>query len=124
MPEGGRIIVIGSVNGDRVPVPGMASYALSKSALQGMARGLARDFGPRGITINVAPPGPVDHDANPAAGTMKDMVHSLMAIQSHGRPAQLGGREDWLARPGAGSVRGRDDTRGGPPRAGEGREGD
>ena len=50
MPEGGRIIVIGSVNGDRMPVPGMASYALSKSALQGLARGLARDFGPRGIT--------------------------------------------------------------------------
>src|SRR3546814_8102892 len=62
MPEGGRIIVIGSVNGDRVPVPGMASYALSKSALQGMARGLARDFGPRGLTINVVQPGPVDTD--------------------------------------------------------------
>ena len=31
MPEGGRIIVIGSVNGDRMPVAGMASYALSKS---------------------------------------------------------------------------------------------
>lgn len=38
MPEGGRIIVIGSVNGDRMPVAGMASYALSKSALQGLAR--------------------------------------------------------------------------------------
>ena len=48
MPEGGRIIVIGSVNGDRMPVPGMASYAMSKSARQGLARGLARDFGPRG----------------------------------------------------------------------------
>lgn len=58
MPAGGRIIVIGSVNGDRMPVPGMAAYALSKSALQGMARGLARDFGPRGITINVVQPGP------------------------------------------------------------------
>ncbi|MGH6633767.1 MAG: SDR family NAD(P)-dependent oxidoreductase, partial [Sphingopyxis sp.] len=40
MPDGGRIIVIGSVNGDRMPMPGLASYALSKSALQGMARGL------------------------------------------------------------------------------------
>lgn len=39
MPEGGRIIVIGSVNGDRMPVPGMAAYAVSKSALQGLARG-------------------------------------------------------------------------------------
>lgn len=33
MPEGGRIIIIGSVNGDRMPVPGMAAYAASKSAL-------------------------------------------------------------------------------------------
>lgn len=48
MPEGGRILIIGSVNGDRMPVAGMAAYAASKSALQGMARGLARDFGPRG----------------------------------------------------------------------------
>ncbi len=56
MPEGGRILIIGSVNGDRMPVAGMAAYAASKSALQGMARGLARDFGPRGITINVVQP--------------------------------------------------------------------
>src|SRR5690554_131446 len=42
MLEGGRIIVIGSVNGDRMPVAGMAAYALSKSALQGLARGLDR----------------------------------------------------------------------------------
>lgn len=39
MPEGGRILIIGSVNGDRMPVAGMAAYAASKSALQGMARG-------------------------------------------------------------------------------------
>ncbi len=44
MPEGGRILIIGSVNGDRMPVAGMAAYAASKSSLQGMARGLARDF--------------------------------------------------------------------------------
>ncbi|EHC72211.1 oxidoreductase [Salmonella enterica subsp. enterica serovar Mississippi str. A4-633] len=37
MPEGGRIIIIGSVNGDRMPVPGMAAYAASKSALQARA---------------------------------------------------------------------------------------
>lgn len=51
MPEGGRILIIGSVNGDRMPVAGMAAYAASKSALQGMARGLARDFGPRGSPL-------------------------------------------------------------------------
>ena len=53
MNEGGRIIIIGSVNGDRMPFVGAAGYALSTSALQAMARGLARDFGDRGITVNV-----------------------------------------------------------------------
>lgn len=106
MPAGGRIIVIGSVNGDRMPVPGMAAYALSKSALQGMARGLARDFGPRGITINVVQPGPIDTDANPANGPMSELLHGFMAIKRHGSADEVAAMVAWLAGPEAGFVTG------------------
>ena len=51
MSEGGRIITIGSALTDRVPAPGMTLYAMAKSALVGLTRGLARDLGPRGITV-------------------------------------------------------------------------
>ncbi len=106
MPAGGRIIVIGSVNGDRMPVPGLAAYAVSKSALQGLARGLARDFGPRGITVNVVQPGPIDTDMNPADGPLKEMMHSFMAIKRHGSAEEVAGMVAWLAGPEAGFVTG------------------
>ncbi|PYE93291.1 cyclic-di-GMP-binding biofilm dispersal mediator protein [Rhizobium sp. PP-F2F-G38] len=106
MPDGGRIIIIGSVNGDRMPIPGMASYALSKSALQGLARGLARDFGPRGITINVVQPGPIDTDANPADGPLKELMHSFMAIKRHGTSEEVAGMVAWLAGPEASFITG------------------
>jgi cyclic-di-GMP-binding biofilm dispersal mediator protein len=110
MPEGGRIIVIGSVNGDRVPFAGMTAYSLSKSAIQGLVRGLARDLGPRGITVNNVQPGPVDTDMNPADGPMKDGMHSVMAIKRHGRPEEIAGLVAYLAGPEAGYITGAQHT--------------
>jgi cyclic-di-GMP-binding biofilm dispersal mediator protein len=83
MPDNGRIIVIGSVFGDSMPLPGGAAYALTKSAVQGMVRGLARDFGDRGITVNCIQPGPTDSDMNPANGPMAEFLRSFMAIKRH-----------------------------------------
>ncbi|MEL6920498.1 MAG: SDR family oxidoreductase [Pseudomonadota bacterium] len=106
MKDNGRMIVIGSVNGDRMPFPGGAAYALTKSAMQGMVRGLARDFGARGITVNSVQPGPVDTDMNPADGPMKDAMHSFMAIKRHARPDEIASLVIYLAGPDAAMVTG------------------
>ena len=58
MAEGGRIINIGSCNSERVPVGGLSVYALTKGAVAAFTKGLARDLGQRGITVNNVQPGP------------------------------------------------------------------
>jgi len=99
MRDGGRIIIIGSNSADKIPFAGGTAYALSKSAMQGLARGLARDLAGRGITVNVVQPGPIDTDMNPADGPMKDLMHSAMAIKRHGRPEEVAGLVAYLAGP-------------------------
>ena len=106
MRDGGRIIVIGSVNGDRMPFEGGAAYALTKSALQGMARGLARDFGARGITVNIIQPGPTNTDMNPSDGPMASMMHGFMAIKRHATGEEIAGLAAYLAGPEAGIITG------------------
>ena len=110
MNEGGRIVIIGSVNGDRMPFAGGAAYGLTKSAVQGMVRGLARDFGERSITINNVQPGPVDTDLNPADGPMKDMMHSFMALKRHAQPEEIAGMVAYLVGPEASIITGAQHT--------------
>lgn len=56
MSEGGRLIFTGSVLGER-PGKGLAAYSASKAGLVGLAKGLALDLAPAGITVNVVAPG-------------------------------------------------------------------
>jgi 3-oxoacyl-[acyl-carrier protein] reductase len=84
MMEGGRIINIGSCNAERMPFGGGAVYAMSKSALHGLVKGLARDLGARGITINNVQPGPTDTEMNPASGESAEMLKGFMALPRYG----------------------------------------
>ncbi|MEM1011910.1 MAG: SDR family oxidoreductase [Planctomycetota bacterium] len=84
MPDGGRIVTIGSVGGKAAQFVGNSIYSMSKFAIRGLSAGWARDLGPRGITSNVVQPGPVDTDLNPATG---DHSAGQVALTSIGRYA-------------------------------------
>ncbi|WP_414569589.1 3-oxoacyl-ACP reductase family protein [Nostoc sp. CCY 9925] len=106
MGEGGRIINIGSVNSDLVPFVGGSVYALTKGAIASFTRGLARDLGPRGITVNNIQPGPVDTDMNPADGSFADNIKGMTALQRYGHSDEIAGMVSYLASAEAGFVTG------------------
>jgi NAD(P)-dependent dehydrogenase (short-subunit alcohol dehydrogenase family) len=95
--EGGRIISTGSCLADRVVEPGVTLYAMSKAALIGFTKGLARDLGPRGITVNIVHPGSTDTDMNPADGERADAQRARMAIPRYGQPEDIAGLVAYLA---------------------------
>ncbi|CAN5563307.1 3-oxoacyl-ACP reductase FabG [soil metagenome] len=106
MKAGGRVINIGSCNAERMPFAGGGVYAMSKAALVGLTKGLARDLGPRGITINNVQPGPTDTEMNPKDGESAPMLKSLMALPRYGTTEEIAGMVAYLAGPEAGYVTG------------------
>jgi 3-oxoacyl-[acyl-carrier protein] reductase len=106
MKQGGRIINIGSVNSDLMPFAGGSVYALTKGAVASFTRGLARDLGPRGITVNNIQPGPVDTDMNPADGPFAESMKSLMALGRYGQGDEVAAMVAYIASPEAAFVTG------------------
>ena len=93
----GRVITIGSTNSDRVPWAGFSVYGMSKAAIVGLTKGLARDLGPRG-TVNT--------DMNPADGPLASNMHGMMALGRHAHPDEIAGMVAYLAGPESGMVTG------------------
>ncbi|MEV6177764.1 SDR family oxidoreductase [Streptomyces sp. NPDC052016] len=87
--DGGRIITIGSCMAQRVPGPGGTLYAMSKSALVGLTKALARELGPRGITANIVHPGPIDTDMNPADGPYAAGQAAMTAVGRFGAAEEV-----------------------------------
>jgi 3-oxoacyl-[acyl-carrier protein] reductase len=100
MTEGGRIISIGSNLAERVPFPGVTLYSMSKSALIGFTKGLARDVGDRGITVNLVQPGSIDTDMNPADGPTADDQRAMSALGRYASPTDVAETVAFLAGPG------------------------
>jgi 3-oxoacyl-[acyl-carrier protein] reductase len=99
MAEGGRVISIGSCWAQRVPVPNVTLYSMSKSALIGFTKGLAHDVAPLGITANVVDPGPTDTDMNPADAPHADAERAQTATKTYGTGEDIAAAVAFLASP-------------------------
>jgi NAD(P)-dependent dehydrogenase (short-subunit alcohol dehydrogenase family) len=105
LPEGGRIITIGSGVATRVGFPTAADYAGTKAAIVGYSKGAARDLGPRNITVNVVQAGLMDTDMAAEAG-VAEMLFSTLCIQRFARLEEVAAAVVFLASPAASYVTG------------------
>jgi NAD(P)-dependent dehydrogenase (short-subunit alcohol dehydrogenase family) len=99
MGAGGRLIFTGSVVGER-PRQGLAAYSASKAGLTGLAKALALDLAPAGITVNVVAPGWFDSPL--AEGWLRnpelsDAITGHTAQRRWGRTTDLAGAYQFLA---------------------------
>lgn len=97
MPQGGRIITIGSNMAENAIAPQSTLYAMSKSALSGFTKGLARDLGAKDITVNLVQPGPINTDMNPSDTDLADFLRSRMALKEYGTGDDVAGLVAFLA---------------------------
>lgn len=105
MGGGGRVVTIGSVTAERSGFPGSSVYSMTKGAVASLTRGLARDLGPRGITVNVVQPGPTETDMSPK-GEIRERVRSLTSLGRMGQDSEIASLVAYLAGPDAGFVTG------------------
>lgn len=97
MSSGDRIIMVGSVAGERSGFPGSSAYSMTKSALIGLVRGLALDFAPRGITVNNIQPGPTATDMNPSDAPYLEHVIGLVPLGRLGTADEIASMAAYLA---------------------------
>ena len=104
----GRIVLVSSVN-RWTPNPGLVAYAASKSGLMQMARVLALELAPDGVTVNLVGPGTIETDFNRAAladPAWRAGKLDLIAMRRIGAPEDVAAAVLFLAGPGAGYITG------------------
>ncbi|KNB49139.1 SDR family oxidoreductase [Streptomyces caatingaensis] len=95
--KGGRIINVGSIAAHWFPGPMSVLYGMTKSALSGLTKGLAREFGPRGTTVNLVEPGPVETDMMDVVGPDHLPPLPTLALGRYGTPGEVAALIAFLA---------------------------
>jgi 3-oxoacyl-[acyl-carrier protein] reductase len=106
MPDGGRIINIGSVGGRRIGSPYLSDYAATKAAVSGYSRGLAWDLAPRKITVNTIEPGAIDTDMMPADPAIRELYINAIPLKRLGKSEEIAAAVNFLAGPEASYITG------------------
>lgn len=105
LPDGGRIILIGSISGETA-FPATAVYGATKAAVAALARGWAKDLAARNILVNTVQPGPIDTDLNPADSDFAQQMTSLIPLGRYGKAEDIAGAVAFLAGPDASYITG------------------
>jgi NAD(P)-dependent dehydrogenase (short-subunit alcohol dehydrogenase family) len=109
MNDGGRILNVSSGLA-RFAVPGASAYGAMKGAVEVLTRYMAKELGPRKISVNVIAPGAIETDFG--GGVVRDneqmnkMVASMTALGRAGRPDDIGGVVALLLAPESGWING------------------
>lgn len=107
MPDGGRIINIGSVGGIRIGGPGLSDYVSTKAAVSAYTRGLAWDLAPRKITVNSVEPGAIDTDMlQNADEDARQQYINAIPLKRFGKPEEIAAMVSFLAGDEAGYITG------------------
>jgi 3-oxoacyl-[acyl-carrier protein] reductase len=96
MGKGGRIVFMSSNIADHAALPMTSLYSMAKAGLDGLCKGMARDLGPREITVNTVHPGPIRTDANPEDGPYSKQLKSFMASPKYGKAEDVAGLVAYL----------------------------
>jgi 3-oxoacyl-[acyl-carrier protein] reductase len=109
MPDFGHVINVSSLAAHTGGGAGSAAYAAAKAGMLGLTRGLAKELGPRGITVNVVAPGLIlgtpFHETFTPADAQRAAVVAL-PLGRAGCPEDVASAVSWLCSSGAGWVTG------------------
>jgi 3-oxoacyl-[acyl-carrier protein] reductase len=99
MRDGGRIVFVSSNIADFAALATTSIYSMVKAGLDGLAKGMARDLGPRGITVNTVHPGPIKTDGSAEDSPYAKDLRSFMVTPQFGEPADVAAMVAFLVSP-------------------------